>query len=100
MSDELTIHDQVDAFADGELGEAEAEAFRTHLGGCADCQRQLRDIMMLAAVTQTHAQALTGTAPAARAPDEQVADQPPAEKVPPIISLASRRRRVVVGTVS
>jgi hypothetical protein len=42
--------DQVGAFADGELSPAEAEAFREHLAGCASCQADLRDLMMLKAV--------------------------------------------------
>ncbi|MGZ3428266.1 MAG: zf-HC2 domain-containing protein [Polyangia bacterium] len=69
MSSEPSMHDKVDAFADGELPADEAEAFRAHLADCAGCQAELRDIMMLAAVTQPLAAA-------------------------PIIPIASRRRRV------
>lgn len=42
MSD---IHDQVHLFSDGELPEAEADAFRLHLGTCARCQQVLHDIL-------------------------------------------------------
>ena len=39
------IHDQVHLFSDGELVEAEADAFRLHLGTCARCQAALHDIL-------------------------------------------------------
>lgn len=41
------IHDNVHAFADGELEPAEAEAFREHLGTCEQCQAELEDILQL-----------------------------------------------------
>lgn len=43
----LDIHDQVHAFADGELSPEEADAFRVHLGTCAQCQADLDDILQL-----------------------------------------------------
>ncbi|HEX8440013.1 anti-sigma factor family protein, partial [Archangium sp.] len=46
MSD-IDIHDNVHAFADGELEPAEAEAFRDHLGTCERCQTELDDILQL-----------------------------------------------------
>ncbi len=47
----MDLHDQVHAFADGELLEAEAQAFREHLVDCARCQRELNDILQLEALT-------------------------------------------------
>jgi hypothetical protein len=49
--------EQVGAFADGELSPAEADAFREHLAGCASCQADLRDLMMLKAVEPARAAA-------------------------------------------
>jgi tetratricopeptide (TPR) repeat protein len=37
----------VHAFADGELTPPEADAFRLHLGTCAECQAELADILQL-----------------------------------------------------
>ena len=82
---EPTIHDKVDAFADGELPPGEADEFRAHLAGCAQCQAELRDIMMLAAATQPLADAKS-TAPAASAAGGAT-----------VIALASRRRRIVLA---
>jgi hypothetical protein len=84
----MSMHDKVDAFADGELPAGEAEAFRAHLVDCAECQAELRDIMMLAAVTQPLAAAAAAAAPA---------KQPQDAALPPIISLASRRRRIFIA---
>ncbi|WPB79968.1 CHAT domain-containing protein [Archangium violaceum] len=44
------IHDQVHAFADGELEPAQADAFRQHLGVCEQCQAELGDILQLQAM--------------------------------------------------
>jgi tetratricopeptide (TPR) repeat protein len=49
--------DQVGAFADGELTPAEAETFRAHLADCAQCQADLRELMMMKAVEETHLRA-------------------------------------------
>ena len=46
----LDIHDQVHAFADGELSPEEADTFRVHLGTCAHCQAELEDILQLQAL--------------------------------------------------
>jgi len=46
----LDIHDQVHAFADGELSPEEADTFRVHLGTCAQCQAELEDILQLQAL--------------------------------------------------
>ncbi|MCP3100992.1 CHAT domain-containing protein [Myxococcus sp. K15C18031901] len=46
----VDIHDQVHAFADGELSADEAAAFRAHLGTCAACQEELDDILQLQAL--------------------------------------------------
>lgn len=43
-------HQGLQAFFDGELGTAEAEGFRLHLGQCEQCQRGLNDLMQLEAV--------------------------------------------------
>jgi tetratricopeptide (TPR) repeat protein len=43
----MDIHDPVHAFADGELSPEEADAFRVHLGTCAQCQEDLEDILQL-----------------------------------------------------
>ncbi|MCP3136197.1 CHAT domain-containing protein [Pyxidicoccus xibeiensis] len=45
------IHDQVQAFADGELSPEEADTFRVHLGTCAQCQADLDDILQLQALS-------------------------------------------------
>lgn len=47
MSD---IHEQVHAFADGELEPAEAQSFQLHLAGCQQCQQELEDILQLQAL--------------------------------------------------
>ena len=91
-----SMHGLVDAFADGELPPAEAEAFRGHLVDCVECQRALRDIMMLTALTQTHAAAL---APAATSAPPAATRPPPSEGAA-VIPLASRRRRVILITMS
>ena len=59
------------------MAKDEAEAFRAHLVDCAACQAELRDIMMLAAVTQ----------PLATPPAK--AEPAPSQSLPPIIPLAS-----------
>ncbi|NTX58165.1 CHAT domain-containing protein [Myxococcus sp. CA039A] len=46
----MDIHDQVHAFADGELSVEEADAFREHLGTCETCQADLDDILQLQAL--------------------------------------------------
>src|SRR5262249_61069168 len=56
---------------------------------------ELRDIMMLAAVTQTHAPALGASLAPAPPPRADAA-----EKLAPVIPLAARRRRFVIGAVS
>jgi cellulose synthase operon protein C len=96
MSDErASMHDKVDAFADGELPPEEAEAFRAHLVECAECQAELRDIMMLGAVTAP----LAATA-AAPVKVEPVKVEPADKALPPIIPLASRRRRVFIAVTT
>jgi len=55
--------EQVGAFADGDLAPDEAEAFRAHLAGCAQCQADLRDLMMLEAVEPAPARAAVAPAP-------------------------------------
>ncbi|WP_164017745.1 CHAT domain-containing protein [Pyxidicoccus trucidator] len=46
----MDIHDQVQAFADGELSPEEADTFRVHLGTCTQCQSDLEDILQLQAL--------------------------------------------------
>jgi anti-sigma-K factor RskA len=41
MTDPSGIHDDVEAFVLGALGEEERERFERHLGGCAACQREV-----------------------------------------------------------
>jgi anti-sigma factor RsiW len=41
MTDASEIHDDVEAFVLGALGEEERERFARHLGGCAVCQREV-----------------------------------------------------------
>ncbi len=48
--DSMDIHDQVHAFADGELSPEEADAFRLHLGTCEQCQTDLDDILQMQAL--------------------------------------------------
>ena len=45
----MSTHDDVHAFADGELSPAEAASFRAHLAECARCQAELNDILQLTA---------------------------------------------------
>jgi tetratricopeptide (TPR) repeat protein len=45
-----TLCESLHAFADGELGAAEAERFRDHLATCELCARELHDHMMLEAL--------------------------------------------------
>ncbi|MFP2908830.1 anti-sigma factor family protein, partial [Pyxidicoccus sp. 3LFB2] len=49
-SEPMDIHDQVQAFADGELSPEEADTFRGHLGTCTQCQADLDDILQLQAL--------------------------------------------------
>ncbi|QSQ20661.1 CHAT domain-containing protein [Pyxidicoccus parkwayensis] len=46
----MDIHDQVHAFADGELSPEEADTFRVHLATCEQCQADLDDILQLQAL--------------------------------------------------
>jgi tetratricopeptide (TPR) repeat protein len=43
----VDLHDQVHAFADGELSPEEAATFREHLATCQQCQEDLDDILQL-----------------------------------------------------
>lgn len=52
------------AFADGELSPAEAEAFREHLAGCADCARALSDILQFGALARAARDHAAAPAPA------------------------------------
>ena len=45
-------HDPLQAFVDGELAPAEAEAFRAHLASCVACEKALLEAMQLAALGQ------------------------------------------------
>jgi hypothetical protein len=47
----MSVHDQVHAFADGELAVEEAEKFRDHLADCAKCQEELQEILQLQALS-------------------------------------------------
>lgn len=101
------VHELVDAFADGELEAEEAAAFRAHLPDCEACQRELHELMMLAAVQPIHAAALHTQAPAAATTTPAAAaTTPPAAAKPadgggaPVIVLASRRRRTFTATLS
>lgn len=49
--------DNLAAFADGELKELDADAFRAHLSGCERCQRGLIDYMEMVARLETAARA-------------------------------------------
>jgi cellulose synthase operon protein C len=44
--------DKLHAFADGELPVEEIPAFERHLVGCASCQTELQDVMLLEALGQ------------------------------------------------
>ena len=49
----MSVHEQLDrvhALVDGELGDAEAEQLRLHLVDCAECQRELQDVLQLGAL--------------------------------------------------
>jgi hypothetical protein len=86
--------DDVGAFADGELSTEQAEAFRRHLATCAECQADLRDLMMVQATTDVHAAALRAepaTAPVAHRAPATTGERAPAQ----VISLAWYRRRSV-----
>jgi cellulose synthase operon protein C len=92
-----SLHELVDAFADGELPADEAAKFREHLVGCAECQAELHDIMMLQAVMQTHApQLATAASPASGHGTTKPADK----KLAPVISLGARRKRAIVMVTS
>ncbi len=88
MSDESTIHDSVHAFADGELEAPEADAFRLHLGTCAQCQLELADILQL--------QGLGGRVAEEDARAKQAAQAPPPRAFRPAWST---RRRTAFGVV-
>lgn len=45
----MNLCDNVGAFADGELGAKEADAFRDHLADCEPCQKELEWTMVLMA---------------------------------------------------
>jgi hypothetical protein len=52
--------DQLNRFLDGELSEAEAKAFRTHLPSCPDCSKRLSSAMQLIALEAETARAAQG----------------------------------------
>lgn len=91
MSDESTLHDSVHAFADGELEPQEADAFRVHLGTCAQCQLELADILQLQGLGGRLAEE---DARAAQAPPPPRAEPPRAFR-----PAWSTRRRVSLGVV-
>jgi tetratricopeptide (TPR) repeat protein len=65
------LHDNVHAFADGELGLEDAQDFRAHLASCAPCQRELRELHQLktlsARLREEERLASTAVRPAPRA---------------------------------
>jgi len=60
----MATHDDVHAFADGELPPAEAVEFRAHLSGCQRCKAELNDILQLTANSSPAASAIEAPAPA------------------------------------
>lgn len=90
MSDETTIHDSVHAFADGELEPQEADAFRLHLGTCAQCQLELADILQMQGLGGRLAEEDARAAQAAQRP------APPPRAFRPAWS---SRRRTTLGVV-
>lgn len=107
----MDIHDQVHAFADGELSTEDADAFRVHLATCAQCQEDLDDILQLqslggrlAEVEAKEAEAPVAPSlpvappvpqPARRAhPSESHRDAAPSRSFRPVWS---QRRRVAAG---
>src|SRR4051812_21079656 len=60
----MTAHDDVHAFADGELPPAEAAKFRAHLAECARCQSELNDLLQLVARSSPWPSAIEAPPPA------------------------------------
>ena len=60
----MATHDDVHAFADGELPPAQAADFRAHLAGCAQCQAELNDILQLTARSEPAPSAVEAPPPA------------------------------------
>ncbi|NMO16512.1 CHAT domain-containing protein [Pyxidicoccus fallax] len=83
--DPMDLHDQVQAFADGELSQEEADTFREHLATCAQCQADLDDILQL--------QALSGRLVDLEAKEAADASETPVA-APPIPLAPARRAHV------
>jgi hypothetical protein len=94
-----SVHDRVHAFADGELEPADAELFRVHLVDCEQCQAELRDIMVMAALTQTLGGAAGEVTPSLPATASVVTTAEPV-KLAPVIPLRPRRIRTWVAATS
>ena len=60
--------DQVDAFADEELGSADADRFRAHLAGCEGCQQTLHDLLQLELIARSRPLAPVRSLPLRAAP--------------------------------
>lgn len=60
----MATHDDVHAFADGELPPAEAAEFRAHLAGCRQCQAELNDLLQLVANASPAPSAIEAPPPA------------------------------------
>ncbi|MBK7857747.1 MAG: CHAT domain-containing protein [Archangiaceae bacterium] len=62
-----TPHDPLQSFASGALGTREADAFREHLGGCAQCQAGLLTVLQLDAAAEASKGAMPAPKPVAPA---------------------------------
>ena len=90
----LDLHDQVHAFADGELSPEEADAFRAHLATCDQCQADLDDILQLQALGGRLAEQEARPVQPSRQETQQ-REAPPTRAFRPAWS--QRRSRVVAG---
>lgn len=55
--------DNIEQFVDGELPPGEAETFRLHLPDCAECQREVAELLQLALLGERHVEGGTGNGP-------------------------------------
>lgn len=100
--------EQVGAYVDGELDAREAAEYRQHLAGCAACQAELRELLLMRAVEDTHGEALREPVRGAASDGSATTSGAPADsaRVAPAgrgdtLSLGwYRRRRVLAAAVT
>jgi hypothetical protein len=90
--------DEVHAFVDGEMSAMNADAFRSHLASCAQCQEELEDVMQLSALGEELGEQDEAAPPVARpAPQPKAAPVAPPAQAQVIPLRRNWSRRVMVA---